>query len=133
MRQPTAFTLIELLVVLAVVAVLTMTATQAWSSHRDSAQRTVARAALVAAMASLERQHAHKGKYDVSGKLPEHAPGYQIQANPCSDRTLAHCVEVAAQPMRPGTSCGTLVLRSTGERFTQIGAARQPASPACWP
>lgn len=133
MRRSTAFTLIELLVVLAVVAILTTTVTQAWSSHRDSAQRAAARAALVAAMASLERQHAHKGKYDTSAHLQAHAPGYQIQAKACADRTLAHCVEVAAQPMRPGISCGTLVLRSTGERFTQRGDARQPASPTCWP
>lgn len=133
MRKPTAFTLIELLVVLAVIAVLTTAATQAWTGHRDSAQRTTARAALVAAMASLERQHAHKGKYDASADLQEHAPGYKIQAKPCTGRSLTHCVEVVAQPTRPDTSCGTLVLRSTGERFTQIGNTRQPAPPTCWP
>lgn len=133
MRRSAAFTLTELLVVLAIVAVLTVMATQVWSGHRDSAQRAAARAALVAALASLERQHAHKGKYYASADLQAQAPGYQIQAKACADRTLAHCVEVVALPMRPDTSCGTLVLRSTGERFMQIDGARQPASHTCWP
>ncbi|MFP3889614.1 type IV pilin protein [uncultured Ralstonia sp.] len=133
MRRPAAFTLIELLIALAVAAVLTVMAMQAWTRHRDRVELASARAALVAAMAEQERRHAHSGRYaDFSG-ISEHAPGYALSAQWCDGRTLMQCMEVVAQPARPDTRCGTLILRSTGERFIQAAGVREPAPPACWP
>jgi type IV pilus assembly protein PilE len=86
-----------------------------------------------AAMAEQERRHAHSGRYaDFSG-ISEHAPGYALSAQWCDGRTLMQCMEVVAQPARPDTRCGTLILRSTGERFIQAAGVREPAPPACWP
>ncbi|KHK56140.1 hypothetical protein PI87_10450 [Ralstonia sp. A12] len=133
MRQPTAFTLIELLVTLAIAAVLATMAVHIWSSHRTRAQKASVRAALAAAMAELEQQHIQAGKYEVPNGVLGQTGGYQLFAQLCHDGNRAQCVEVAAQPMQPDTTCGTLILRSTGERFIQFGDTRQSASHACWP
>jgi len=133
MRHQAAFTLVELTIALAAAALLAGVAVQTWGNHRERAQRASARAALLAAMTELERLHAHTGKDAAPARLSEHAPGYRLLASPCAGRAPAHCIEVAAQPVEPDTSCGTLILRSTGERFTQIGDTRQSASHACWP
>ncbi|WP_233176894.1 MULTISPECIES: type IV pilin protein [Ralstonia] len=133
MRRQAAFTLVELMTAMAIAVLLASMAVQTWSSHRERAQRTSARAALIAAMTELERLHAYTGKNSAPADLSEHAPGYHLRASLCEGRTPAHCIEVIAQPLDPATPCGALILRSTGERFTQLGNARQSASPACWP
>ncbi|CAJ0787307.1 MULTISPECIES: type IV pilin protein [Ralstonia] len=128
-----AFTLVELTIALAIAALLTSTAIQTWSRHHERAQRAAVQAALVSTMVEWERQYARTGDSSASASVPNHISGYHLITNPCEDRALVHCVEVVAQPVHPGTGCGSLILRSTGERFTQIGNARQPASRACWP
>ncbi|CAJ0715393.1 hypothetical protein LMG6871_01434 [Ralstonia edaphis] len=124
-----AFTLIELTIALAIAALLTGAAIQTWSGHHERARRAAARAALVSTMVEIERQYVHTGNTSVL----EHVASYHLLASPCDAPALAHCIEVAARPVRPDTVCGTLILRNTGERFTQVGNVRQPASLACWP
>ncbi|MCT7317101.1 prepilin-type N-terminal cleavage/methylation domain-containing protein [Ralstonia sp. CHL-2022] len=128
-----AFTLIELTIALAIAALLAGAAIQTWSGHHERTQRAAARAALVSTMVELERQYAHTGNSSTPASVPEHVSGYHLLASPCDGRAPSHCIEVAALPVRPGIACGTLILRNTGERFTQIGNDRQPASSACWP
>lgn len=128
-----AFTLVELTIALAIAALLTGAAIQTWSRHHERARRTAAHAALVSTMVELERQYAHTGNSSSPANIPEYISGYHLLAGPCDGRAAAHCIEVVAQPVHAGTDCGALILRNTGERFTQIGNARQPASPACWP
>ncbi len=143
MPRPTGFTLIELMIALAVASVLALAASQAWSGSYQRTERMAAQAALVAAMAELERHHAQAGSYAFPDddtlplgrrpRTPEHPRGYQLSARHCAGRALSHCVEVAASPTRPNADCGTLILRSTGERFIEVAGARQPAPASCRP
>lgn len=128
-----AFTLIELTIALAIAALLAGAAIQTWSGHHERARRAAARAALVSTMVEIERQYVHTGNSPTPASVLEHVASYRLLASPCDGPALARCIEVAARPMRPDTACGTLILRNTGERFTQIGNVRQPASLACWP
>jgi|GEM_PF-827876 len=128
-----AFTLIELTVALAIAALLAGAAIQTWSGHHERTQRAAARAALVSTMVEFERQYAHAGSSSTPVNVPQHVSGYHLLASPCNGRAPAHCIEVAARPVRRGTDCGILILRNTGERFMQIGNERQPASSTCWP
>lgn len=133
MHRPAAFTLIELLIVLAVASLLALAAAQAWSAHETRARRASARAALVAAMAELERHHARTGSYAVPASTSGQAPGYRLSAQRCEGRPLMRCVEVVAEPARPDTACGALILRSNGERLIALAGVPEPAPPACWP
>ena len=132
MRRIHAYTLLELMVVLAVASALAFVAMSGWPAYRDRSRRAAAGAALVATLAQLELRHARTGKY----QPPDDAPGpklkvdgYSIQINEdCVGidvvRRPRQCIEIQAIPVH-SDACGTLTLRSTGERL--------PPDPACWP
>ncbi len=128
-----AFTLFELTIALAIVALLAGAAVQTWSEHHARARRAAVHAALMSTMVALEGEYAQTGNGSIPAGVPQHVPGYNLLASPCKGRAPAHCIEVSARPVHPDTDCGALILRNTGERFTQIGNDRLPASSACWP
>ena len=116
MRRIHAYTLLELMVVVAVASALAFVA-------------------MVATLAQLELRHARTGTYlppDDSPGPTLQVDGYRIDVHAdCtgidSVRRPRQCIEIQAVPSPPSHSdaCGTLVLRSTGERL--------PPDPACWP
>ncbi|WP_426397479.1 prepilin-type N-terminal cleavage/methylation domain-containing protein [Ralstonia sp. R-29] len=135
MRRIHAYTLLELMVVVAVASALAFVAMSGWPAYRDRSRRAAAGAALVATLAQLELRHARTGTY----QSPDDSPGPTLQVDgyridvhaDCtgidSVRRPRQCIEIQAVPSPPTHSdaCGTLVLRSTGERL--------PPDPACWP
>jgi len=134
MRRIHAYTLLELMVVVAVASALAFVAMSGWPAYRDRSRRAAAGAALVATLAQLELRHARTGTY----RSPDDSPGptlrvdgYSIVYADCtgidSVQRPKQCIEIQAVPVPPvhSDTCGTLVLRSTGERL--------PTNPACWP
>ncbi len=132
MRRMHAYTLLELMVVLAVASALAFVAMSGWPAYRDRSRRAAAGAALVATLAQLELRHARTGSYQFPGDVPGPqltVEGYSIEISEgCVGidvvRRPRQCIEIQAVPVHSDT-CGTLTLRSTGERL--------PADPACWP
>jgi len=133
MRRIRAFTLLELMIVMAVVAVLALLAMSTWSSYWERMRRATAGAALVAVLAQMELRHARMGTFwpqSLDAPMPLPMPridGYNIYPpTSCGNAPNDNrCVEVIASPTRPDPLCGSLTLRSTGER--------SPPIPACWP
>jgi type IV pilus assembly protein PilE len=133
------FTLLELLVTLTVMAILAAMVVPAWHRHMERGWRAEARSAMLGVMLELER-HAlatvsfagEPGGAVVAGKWPLPVPGpparprHWINAGACPSGDLARCVELRAVPQTPDASCGTLILRSTGEWLAQPAFAAEP-------
>jgi len=127
-RAANGLTLVEMLAVLMIAAILTVLALPAWQRHLERAWRMQARTELVSAMLALER-HALAtasfasvpGAETPAGRWPRPVPPppartrHWLVATSCAGLDLSRCVEVRAAPVHADESCGTLILRSTGE------------------
>lgn len=138
-HRSTGFTLLELLITLTVSTILMAMVMPAWHQHMERGRRAEARSALIGLMLDLERHAlasmsfaAQPGGATVAGKWPQSVPAqaarprHWINASACPGSGLAHCVELRAVPQTPDASCGTLILRSTGEWLAQPAFAAEP-------
>lgn len=138
-HRPTGFTLLELLITLTVSTILMAMVMPAWHQHMERGRRAEARSALIGLMLDLERHAlatmtfaAQPGGATAAGKWPQSVPAqaarprHWINASACPGSGLAHCVELRAVPQTPDASCGTLILRSTGEWLAQPAFAAEP-------
>ncbi|WP_227459065.1 type IV pilin protein [Cupriavidus pauculus] len=141
-----AFSLPELVAALAIVAIVMTLALPTWQRHIERGWRMQARAEMIAAMLTLERHALLTASYasepggaSPAGDWPKPLPPppaptrHWLTATSCAGRSLSHCVEVRATPVRPDAACGTLVLRSSGEWLsmpTELGEPL-PLPPNC--
>lgn len=146
-NRTTAFTLIELLVVIVIVAIVAGIAATSWHRHLQRSWRAQARTAMIAAMLDLQRHAMARGSFaDDSGRgpagrwpqwvpPPPARPHYRLAALPCTaagqrDADLDRCIELHAFPQWPDVTCGTLILRSSGEWLME---SQDQAGPVPWP
>jgi len=147
MNNDGGFTLLELLVVLAIVGILTGLAYPSYADHLIRARRMEGKLALMEMMQRQELLYSRTNTYAAfSADTPPRDgfrwwsaataadSAYELLARPCSEASLAQCVEIVALP---GTArvngrfrdprCGALSLRSTGEQGTEFNGKD------CWP
>lgn len=152
LKNTAGFSLIELLAALVIVALLLALAVPAYRGHIVRAKRVQGQATLLKLMQQQERYYSQNNTYlafsagsdDAQGQQFQWWSGeegedgaarsaYEIDASACPEMAIKQCVLLRA---RPGTTrvdaqfqdadCGTLTLRSTGERGSSGPAAR------CW-
>ena len=147
MQANRGFTLAELMVALTLTSILLAVAVPTYGAYMLKARRAEGRTALLLAMQQQERFYSLHNTYAAfSASAPDPggqfrwwsgasagASAYELDAAACPDTDLRGCVEIRALP---GTGrvdtrfrdpdCGTLVLRSSGERGAQGDADR------CW-
>lgn len=131
------FTLAELVVALAITSILLAAAVPTYGTYVLKARRAEGRTALVLAMQEQERFYSLHNTY-AAFSAARHDPGsqfrwwsgasagasaYELRATACPGGDLRNCVEIRALPGTPRVDsafrdpdCGTLVLRSNGER-----------------
>jgi type IV pilus assembly protein PilE len=149
MKSSAAFTLVELLVVLVIMGVLAALAYPSYAAFVLKARRAEGQAALHALMLDQERYYLRNNRYLVfssastdpqaqrfkwwSGNTAA-GSAYELQASACEGQSLFECVELKALPGTAAVDghfrdrdCGTLSLRSNGERSATGAMAR------CWP
>lgn len=141
------FTLVELMVALAITSILLAVAVPSFGAYLLKSRRAEGRTALVLAMQDQERFYSLHNTYAAwSASTPDPggqfrwwsgasaaASAYELRAAACPGSDLRACVEIRAVP---GTGrvdgrfrdpdCGTLVLRSDGQRGADGEADR------CW-
>ncbi|WP_316892219.1 type IV pilin protein [Ralstonia mannitolilytica] len=146
------FTLVELMITVAVVSILAMVAYPSYTQFIQKGRRTQAKAALMENMQLFERHFAQTNTYSDGTDLTkpwggfrkysgdsQTATSYQISASAClGNANVDQCVELRATPPHNGADdpvCGSLVYRSTGEKFNILPGASSYANPStagCW-
>lgn len=137
MQAQRGFTLTELVVTVAIAAILLAVAVPTFGAYILKSRRAEGRTALVLAMQEEERFHSLRNTYaafsasipDPGGQFPwwsgasAATSAYELHATACAGTDLRSCVEIRAVPGTPRVDrqfrdpdCGTLVLRSNGER-----------------
>ncbi|NDC61330.1 MAG: type IV pilin protein [Betaproteobacteria bacterium] len=128
--QPAAgFTWLELLTVLAIMGVLSSLALPSFQQSQRRSQRTMAKAALLQSAHWMERSVNGSGAYPAA--LPDalwRRPELQYSLSVVSDGSR---FELQATPLKTqaGDACGSLTLRSNGERGVQNATL---SAAQCW-
>jgi type IV pilus assembly protein PilE len=128
------YSIIELVIAVAIVAILAAIAWPAYSEHVARVERLRAQLDLMEAAQYLQRGHASNGTYDRVvlperlARSPHDGPiAYRLAAaiDPSGQAYL-----LSAEPLgaRAADRCGTLSLRSTGQRGNATGQAVSD----CW-
>lgn len=139
----TGFTLIELMIAVAVLGILASIAYPSYAEYVARGRRADGKAALLTAMQALERRYAQANSYvDPADNtrawrgFPQTSDGsnYNIAAGACGALALNECVQVSAVPAIADNRCGTLLLRSTGERGVLLNNVASFANlpQGCW-
>lgn len=133
------FTLIELMVVVIVIGILGAIVYPNYADYVTRARRTEAAAGLTRAMQLAERHYSRTHSYAgvsyplFSGENDGSSTHTLSAPAQCGALALNECVQIAAVPRQPDALCGTLILRSTGERLSQAaGDAGPVVREACW-
>jgi len=140
------FTLTELMITVTIVAILASVAYPSFQQFVLKGRRAEAKAALMDDMQLFERHFSQVNTYNVSNATNTTWNGYKtwsgdnansgfytIAANTQCGSGNGQCVELQASPNRGDAMCGTLVLRSTGEKFNILaGTTAYVNTPNCW-
>lgn len=140
---PTGFTLVELMIAVAILGILASIAYPNYAEYVARGRRADGKAALLTAMQALERRYAQASSYvDPADNtrawrgFPQVSDGgnYDIAAGACGALALNECVQVSAVPAIADSRCGTLLLRSTGERGVLLNNVASFANlpQGCW-
>lgn len=142
-HHASGFTLMEMLIAIAILGILAGIAYPNYAEHVARGRRTDAKAALMTAMQALERRYAQANSYvDPADStrawrgFPQasESGNYAIASGACAGLALNECVQVSATPAIADNRCGTLLLRSTGERGVLINNVTAFANlpQGCW-
>jgi type IV pilus assembly protein PilE len=137
------FTLMEVLIAMTILAILATIAYPNYSEYVTRGRRGDGKAELMAAMQALERHYAQANSYvDPADNtrawrgFPQTSDGgnYAIAAAACGGLGFNECVQLSATPTIADARCGTLLLRSTGERGVMLNnvAAFANLPQGCW-
>lgn len=137
-RPQVGFTLVELATVVVIVGILSTIAYPQYIEHTRRAGRADATAALLSAMQEFEQHYADANTYYKPGtnvlwdgfRKASDGGKHKLEALGCGAAN-GHCIELRAIPNRDGDPCGTLVLRSTGERLVWA-QNRYQTRRECW-
>lgn len=141
--SPRGFTLIEAVITVSIIAILSAIAYPNYSSYVTKGRRAEAKAALLEDMQLFERHFSQVNSYygagtttlwtgykTWSGDSPT-TGSYQILAAQCG-ASNGQCVELQASPIKPDSTCGTLVYRSTGEKYNMLTSGVYATTAGCW-
>jgi type IV pilus assembly protein PilE len=145
------FTLVELMIVVAIVAILAIIGYPSYTQFVQKGRRAEAKAALLSTMQLFERHFAQVNSYasapggtsawtgfnTYSGDSPS-SSNYTIGAALCAGSPVGaqadQCVELTATPVagKTDTTCGSLIYRSTGEKFNMVTSGAYASTQGCW-
>lgn len=137
--RPRGFTLIELAVAMIVIAILAAIAYPNYTDYVTRTRRAEAVSGLMRAMQLAERHYSRTNSYAAasyplfSGENDNSSSHTLSAPAQCGALALNECVQISAVPRRADARCGTLTLRSTGERLSQtVGDASPVVRDECW-
>lgn len=145
-RRPRGFTLAELMVTVAIIAILSAFAYPSYQEFVLKGRRTEAKAALMGNMQLLERHYSQVNTYYTSSTDPTIWNGYKTYSgdnSSGSNYTISaancpgvaadgQCIELRAAPVRADATCGTLVLRTNGQKNNMANGSTYSQTANCW-
>lgn len=140
------FTLAELMVTVAIIAILSAFAYPSYQEFILKGRRTEAKSALMGNMQLLERHYSQVNTYNVSstdatiwGGYKKYSgdndtgSNYTISAAGCPGVAAdGQCIELRAVPRRADATCGTLVLRTNGQKDNMANGSTYSQTASCW-
>ncbi|GJG96626.1 type IV pilin protein [Cupriavidus pauculus] len=145
-RRQYGFTLAELMVTVAIIAILSTFAYPSYQEFVLKGRRTEAKSALMGNMQLFERHYSQVNTYNTSSTdatiwpsfktySGDSATGssYTIRAARCPNAaTDGQCIELQAIPNRADATCGTLVLRTNGQKANMTNGSTYSQTANCW-
>lgn len=133
----------ELMITVAIIVILATIAYPNYSEYMARGRRAEGKAALFNAMQALERRYGQANTYVDPASATRAWSGfpqtsetgkYAIAAAACGARPFNECVQVSAVPAIADNTCGTLLLRSTGEQGVLVNNVASFANlpQGCW-
>ncbi|MGT2494064.1 type IV pilin protein [Cupriavidus basilensis] len=126
------FTLMELLIIVTIIGILAAIAYPNYTEYVARGRRAEAKAAMLNAMQALERHYGQFNTYADSADPTKGWQGFPLQSDSnlytlsalaCGALSFNECVQVNAVPRLTDATCGTLLLRSTGEQGILVNNA----------
>ncbi|GAA0833604.1 type IV pilin protein [Cupriavidus pauculus] len=144
-RRQSGFTLAELMTTVTIIGILCAFAYPSYQEFILKGRRTEAKAALMSSMQLFERHYSQVNTYYTSSTDATIWNGYQtfsgdasngsnydIRAIQCPGTNNGQCIELQAIPRRTDATCGTLVLRTNGQKNNMANGTTYSQTANCW-